>query len=72
MEVREEAAIGLRKCYVKAAAKEVRIRWYINEENDLVREALLDHFALFAHLDQGYEEIIVDTYQRAEFQEQHS
>ena len=65
VEVREEAAIGLSECYVKGAAKEI-MRWYVNEPEPLVREALIDHFALYSHRDERYAGLIVEEYQRSQ------
>lgn len=61
VEVREEAAIGLRQCYVEAAVSDI-IRWYNNEPADLVKVCLIDHMASFAFREARYEELVTRIY----------
>lgn len=63
VEVREEAAIGLRRCYVEAAVTEI-IRWYNNENEPLVLAALIEHMASFAVQDARYESLVTEIYSR--------
>lgn len=66
IEVREEAAIGLRNCYVEGACPDI-LRWYQSEESELVLHALLDHFANFAVRNPKYEKIVKEIYGREHF-----
>lgn len=66
VDVREEAAIGLRNSYADSAAKEV-IRWFTNERVDSVRHAIIDHFAKFSHRNERYEALIREIYRAETF-----
>lgn len=66
VEVREEAAIGLRTCYVEGACPDI-LRWYHSESNEQVSHALLDHFANFAMRNTKYAEIVKVIYEREHF-----
>lgn len=66
VEVREEAAIGLRNCYVEGASADI-LRWYQGEKVEGVQHALLDHFANFAIRNSKYEAIVRTIYEREPF-----
>lgn len=64
--VREEAAIGLRNCYVEGACADI-LRWYRTEEVEAVSHALLDHFANFAVRNSIYAGIVKEVYAAQRF-----
>jgi hypothetical protein len=63
VDVREEAAIGLRTCYVEEASQKILV-WYRGETSEPVKLAIIDHFAKFSDRNQTYEKIVREIYER--------